>query len=409
MNLSPSRTSNRVQHAESLAAAALLADAHAVEGFHIGQGAAVENGQLQVVDLDDHVVDAHADEGGEQVFGRRDEHALAHQAGCVAHLGHVASVGGNLKVVQVSAPENDARTRRRRAADAWSPERPSAVQRPQIPRVLQSSVPGALVEPIYLFGVENPPGVQIRRGVEILSCGIFATLCACPDNGAFWVKSVGTCLKGRRIRKSDSGPVGEDSGKGVRVPRVADSNIPMRALLAGARRKQARLIELTRRLVLAESPSDEKAAVDACVALAAAHARQLGGRVKLHRQRQFGDVLEARFGPRTPVAREDRAKPVLLLGHLDTVWPAGHAQDHAVPAERRPPLGTRNAGYEGRRRHGLHRSRDAGGSGPAAAGDCAPAEQRRGDWQPGFAADHRAVSRVMRGRLCVGAGAGPGL
>jgi glutamate carboxypeptidase len=97
----------------------------------------------------------------------------------------------------------------------------------------------------------------------------------------------------------------------------------MRALLAGARRKQVRLIELTRRLVLAESPSDEKAAVDACVALAAAHARQLGGRVKLHRQRQFGDVLEARFGPRTPVVREDRAKPVLLLGHLDTVWPLG--------------------------------------------------------------------------------------
>jgi len=107
------------------------------------------------------------------------------------------------------------------------------------------------------------------------------------------------------------------------MPRVAGSNNSMRALLAGARRKQVRLIELTRRLVLAESPSDEKAAVDACVALAAAHARQLGGRVKLHRQRQFGDVLEARFGPRTPVVREDRAKPVLLLGHLDTVWPLG--------------------------------------------------------------------------------------
>ena len=107
------------------------------------------------------------------------------------------------------------------------------------------------------------------------------------------------------------------------MPRVAGSNNSMRALLAGARRKQVRLIELTRRLVLAESPSDEKAAVDACVALAAAHARQLGGRVKLHRQRQFGDVLEARFGPRRPGVREDRAKPVLLLGHLDTVWPLG--------------------------------------------------------------------------------------
>ena len=42
-----------------------------------------------------------------------------------------------------------------------------------------------------------------------------------------------------------------------------------------------------------------KAAVDACVALAAAHAKALGGRVKLHRQREFGDVLEVRFGPKS--------------------------------------------------------------------------------------------------------------
>ncbi len=114
---------------------------------------------------------------------------------------------------------------------------------------------------------------------------------------------------------------GKDRLKGVRMTSVAGSNLSTRALLAGARRKRASLIELTRRLVLAESPSDEKTAVDACVALAAARARQLGGWVRLHRQRRFGDVLEARFGPRSPAARQVRAKPVLLLGHLDTVWP----------------------------------------------------------------------------------------
>jgi glutamate carboxypeptidase len=42
--------------------------------------------------------------------------------------------------------------------------------------------------------------------------------------------------------------------------------------------------------------------------------------VKLHRQRAFGDVLEVRFGPR---AKKEALKPVLLLGHLDTVWPLG--------------------------------------------------------------------------------------
>ena len=94
----------------------------------------------------------------------------------------------------------------------------------------------------------------------------------------------------------------------------------MRALLAGARRKQSSHLDLTRRLVLAESPTSDKAAVDACVALAAAHAKALGGRVKLHRQHQFGDILEARFGPRSKTGLPGR---VLLLGHLDTVWPLG--------------------------------------------------------------------------------------
>ena len=93
----------------------------------------------------------------------------------------------------------------------------------------------------------------------------------------------------------------------------------MRALLAGARRKQPQLLELTKKLVLAESPSDDKSAVDACMDLAAAHAKSLGGRVKRHKQKHFGDVLELRFGPRAKTPKNR----ILLLGHLDTVWPLG--------------------------------------------------------------------------------------
>jgi glutamate carboxypeptidase len=94
----------------------------------------------------------------------------------------------------------------------------------------------------------------------------------------------------------------------------------MRALLAGARRKEPALLTLLQKLVQTESPSDDKSAVDACIALAIEHAKALGGRVKLHRQRAFGEVFEARFGPR---GKAGSAKPVLLLGHLDTVWPPG--------------------------------------------------------------------------------------
>lgn len=99
----------------------------------------------------------------------------------------------------------------------------------------------------------------------------------------------------------------------------------MRALLAGARRKERSLLDLTRKLVQAESPSDSKSAVDACVALAAAHLRQLGARIKLHRQQHHGNILEARFGPRSTPTRKT-AQPILLLGHLDTVWPIGTLQ-----------------------------------------------------------------------------------
>jgi len=102
-------------------------------------------------------------------------------------------------------------------------------------------------------------------------------------------------------------------------PEAIDAEIPMRALLAGARRKESDLIELTRKLVVCESPSDSKAAVDACVAVAVGEIRARGGRVKLHRQREYGDVIEARFRPR----KRNAMKPLMLLGHLDTVWPVG--------------------------------------------------------------------------------------
>lgn len=73
-----------------------------------------------------------------------------------------------------------------------------------------------------------------------------------------------------------------------------------------------------RKLVEVESPSDDKAHVDAAVRHVAELASELGAQVKLHKQKAFGDVLELRFGP-----TRSRRKPILLLGHLDTVWPLG--------------------------------------------------------------------------------------
>lgn len=73
-----------------------------------------------------------------------------------------------------------------------------------------------------------------------------------------------------------------------------------------------------RDLVQQQSPSEDRRAVNAAASLVERWARDQAARCKRHGQREFGDVLELRFGPRT-----SSQKPVLLLGHLDTVWPMG--------------------------------------------------------------------------------------
>ncbi|WP_254064414.1 M20 family metallopeptidase [Granulicella sp. S156] len=82
--------------------------------------------------------------------------------------------------------------------------------------------------------------------------------------------------------------------------------------------EEQRLLQRLRELVEIESPSEDKAAVDRAGALVAGWVEAMGGKVKRHRQKKFGDVLELRFGP----TKSKRGR-VLLLGHTDTVWPMG--------------------------------------------------------------------------------------
>ncbi len=58
-----------------------------------------------------------------------------------------------------------------------------------------------------------------------------------------------------------------------------------------------RLLSRLRELVEVESPSEDKLAVDRANALVAGWAEAVGAKVRRHRQKQFGDVLELRFGP----------------------------------------------------------------------------------------------------------------
>jgi glutamate carboxypeptidase len=81
--------------------------------------------------------------------------------------------------------------------------------------------------------------------------------------------------------------------------------------------RQDRIVDTVRALVEIESPSDNKEAVDRIASFLAPKFEALGGRTQLHRSNDFGDSLQISFS--SPSGR----KPVLLLGHYDTVYPLG--------------------------------------------------------------------------------------
>src|ERR1051326_2081622 len=93
------------------------------------------------------------------------------------------------------------------------------------------------------------------------------------------------------------------------------TNLAARELLGRAQARKAQMIALIRRLVEQESPSFQKTAVDQLGRLLAREFEQRGAKVKFHPARKFGDHLQADF--------PGRGKPVMLLGHFDTVYDLG--------------------------------------------------------------------------------------
>jgi len=80
--------------------------------------------------------------------------------------------------------------------------------------------------------------------------------------------------------------------------------------------RQEQIIQTIRQLVEIESPSDNKDAVNRLGSLLAGRFEGLGGHTKFHRTTNFGDHLQVDFSGKS-------GKPVMLLGHLDTVYPLG--------------------------------------------------------------------------------------
>ncbi len=81
--------------------------------------------------------------------------------------------------------------------------------------------------------------------------------------------------------------------------------------------RQEQMVATIRELVEVESPSDNKKAVDRIGELVAGKFEELGGRVYFHQAEDFGNHLQV------DLAGRGGGKPVLLLGHYDTVYPLG--------------------------------------------------------------------------------------
>jgi glutamate carboxypeptidase len=77
------------------------------------------------------------------------------------------------------------------------------------------------------------------------------------------------------------------------------------------------LVQTVRSFVEIESPSDDKPAADRMGAFLAGTFEAIGGRARLHPAEIFGNNLQIDF------PGNDTSKPVLLLGHFDTVYPMG--------------------------------------------------------------------------------------
>ena len=101
----------------------------------------------------------------------------------------------------------------------------------------------------------------------------------------------------------------------------------MTTLVPACARESDRLLQSIRDLVTCESPSDDPASVDACATLFAAQLADAGARIE---RRAAGPATAAHLVATWP----GDGPRVLLLGHVDTVWPRGQIA--------RQPLETRD-------------------------------------------------------------------
>ncbi len=116
--------------------------------------------------------------------------------------------------------------------------------------------------------------------------------------------------------------------KTVKMPRTNRNapiqNVPLiRALQRDLKTRQAEIVRLLGRFVECESPSHDKAAVDAMGQIVAAEWKRRGANVTILRQPKRGNHVRAELWLGDGRPRRKIDGQILVLGHLDTVYPLG--------------------------------------------------------------------------------------
>lgn len=94
--------------------------------------------------------------------------------------------------------------------------------------------------------------------------------------------------------------------------------------------RQAEMLDRVREYVLLETPTSDKARLDAFAQLLADRFRDLGVAVEIIPTEERGNHVRARFTASNAGAD---AKPALVLCHFDTVWPVGSLETHPFRVE----------------------------------------------------------------------------
>lgn len=117
----------------------------------------------------------------------------------------------------------------------------------------------------------------------------------------------------------------------------------MNELLDAFEAHRSTLLGEIQQLVELESPSTDKPAVDHVAAVLRQKLAALGCGVEVISNASYGDAVVGRWEPRTERGAEDTTRlrspiegdrrPVLLLSHMDTVWPVGTLKERPYRVE----------------------------------------------------------------------------